>query len=272
MVKKIEQVVFAAMLMSVAAYGQAGLPPGPPPGPHGAFGPEHFSFHSRKVVTGAPYSADITDQMIQTLADGNTIQHTTTGHTARDRQGRTYVQQTITGGLLVQNGPTTITFISDPVAGYSYVLNPTTKTAMRRAIKTPTDAENPPSPRGSFSPGNPHPDSANRVETDLGTQTISGVTAQGKSVTHTIPSGAIGNAQPVVSTSETWYSPDLQIPVLAKRNDPRSGQSTYTVTNIQRGDPPASLFQIPSDYTIQDASAMHQERGGGPGFHVPPHD
>lgn len=270
MMKRIGCTIFATLLMSAAGYGQAGPPPGPGHPPHGAFGPEGFGFHQRKVVTGAPYSADITDQIVQKLADGNTIQRTTTGHTARDNQGRTYLQQTITGGPLAQNGPTTITFISDPVAGYSYVLNPGTKTAERRAIKTPPSGSNFAGPEGAPR-GSPHPDSANRVETDLGTQNVNGVSAQGKSITHTIPAGAIGNAQPIVSTSEIWYSPDLQIPVLAKRNDPQSGQSTYSVTNIQRGDPPASLFQVPADYTIQDASSMHHEYGG-PGLHGPPNE
>jgi hypothetical protein len=100
---------------------------------------------------------------------------------------------------------------------------------------------------------------------DLGTQTIAGVNAQGKTVTHTVPAGAIGNAQPIVSTSETWYSPDLQVIVLAKRKDPRMGDSTYSLTNIQRAEPAASLFQVPSDYTIQDAAAGRGGRFRGPG-------
>ena len=104
---------------------------------------------------------------------------------------------------------------------------------------------------------------ANRVESDLGTHTINGITVQGKSITHTIPAGAMGNAKPIVSTSETWISPDLQVPVMAKHTDPRSGTSVYTMTNIQRSEPPASLFQVPSDYTIQDAAARE-------GRHHPP--
>lgn len=255
--KKIGFITFAAALMSVAAYSQM-PPPGPGHPPPAGFGGPGHGFGMGKVVTGAAYSADVTDQTVQTLADGNTIQRTTTGHAARDSQGRTFLQQTITGGPLGQNAPTTLTFISDPVAGYSYVLNAATKTAVRRAIKTP--------PTGSAGqgPNGVHPHSANRVETDLGTQSINGVSAQGKSVTHTIPAGEIGNAQPIVSTSETWYSPDLQIPILAKRNDPRSGQSTYSVSNIQRAEPAASLFQVPSDYTIQDAASIpHNRHGAG---------
>ena len=255
--KKTVWACLAIFVASGAAYAQGGAPPEPPPGPpHEAFGPGGWGFGMRpgKVVTGAPYSATVTDSVTQKLADGNTIQRTTTAQVARDSQGRTYEQLTITGGPFAQNGPTTLTFLTDPVAGYTYVLNPNTKVAERRAIRVPgaNGAAPPAGPRGPRTHGR---DSANRVETDLGTQVINGVTAQGKSVTHTIPAGEIGNSQPIVSTIETWYSPDLQIPVLSKRSDPRMGQSVYAVTNIQRSEPAASLFQVPSDYTVKDAPA-----------------
>ena len=244
----------AALLLTAALSAQeAGPPPMMGAGPFGHGG---FGFGGRaKVVTGAPYSADVSNQMVQTLADGNTITRSTTGHVARDSQGRTYSQQTITGGPFAQSGPVTITFITDPVAGYAYALNSSTKTATQRVFKTPSAGA---TPDGTAPQGGRHfggsQNSADITTGDLGTRTIGGVNAQGKSTTHTIPAGTVGNAQPIVSTSETWYSPDLQIPVLATRNDPRMGQSTYTLTNIQRAEPPAALFQVPSDYTVSAAS------------------
>lgn len=253
------------VLSTASIYGQSG---GPPPGPRGMgglggpfghMGPG-FGGGFGKVVTGAPYSADVSNQSVQTLSDGNTIQHSTTGHIARDPSGRTFSRETITGGPLGQQGPVVVTFINDPVAGYSYILNANTKVATRRAIPTPPSGT-PPARSMTHGPR----DSANVTTTDLGTQTVAGITAQGKSITHTIPAGTIGNAQPIVSTSETWYSPDLQVIVLAKRSDARLGLSTYSLTNIQRADPPASLFQVPSDYAIQDAPAGRAGRFRGPG-------
>ena len=125
------------LVTSAVVSAQMGPPPGMPPGgsPRGGFGPGGFGPHSGKVVTGAPYSADVTNSLVRSLADGNSIQRTTTGHVARDNDGRTYSQETIAGGFLGQNGPTTLIFISDPVAGYSYVLNTSTKVARRRALK-----------------------------------------------------------------------------------------------------------------------------------------
>ncbi len=271
----------AALLITAAAYAQEG---GPPPFPHpgggmagaGPFIPGGFGFGGRaRTVTGAPYSADVSNQRTQTLSDGNSISQSTTGHVARDSQGRTYSQETVTGGPFAGNGPVTVTFITDPVAGYAYVLNSSTKTATRRALKTPLAGTAPggkgAAGRGHFGPGD-SANSPNVTTSDLGIQAISGVNAQGKSVSHTIPAGAMGNAQPIVSTSETWYSPDLQIPVLAKHSDPRMGQSTYSLTNIQRAEPPTALFQVPSDYTVQDAvntwghrdGAGREGRPGGP--------
>jgi len=262
-------VAVGIVLSTACIYAQDGGPPTGVPGmrgpggggPFGHLGPG-FSGRFGKLVTGAPYSADVSNQSVQTLSDGNTVQHSTTGHIARDSQSRTYSQETITGGPFGQQGPVVVTFINDPVAGYAYVLNANTKVATRRSSPKPPSGT---PPSGGAHNGNRGPkDSANRTTTDLGTQTIAGVTAQGKSVTHTIPAGAMGNAQPIVSTSETWYSPDLQVIVLAKRNDPRMGQSTYTLTNIQRAEPAASLFQVPSDYTIQVAPACRPGRFHGP--------
>jgi len=267
--------VLAGLLVNAAAYAQLGGPPpdGPPPigGPrHGMmFGPgvigfERFGMHPWKVVTGAPYSATATDQFSQSLAGGNTIQRTTTAQVARDSQGRTYTEQTMTDGpWAAEGGSKTVVFIFDPVAGYSYVLRPDKKVAMRRPTKKPSSPNSSEDRAARFKdPASSGHAAPNVIETDLGSKDISGLgPAQGKSITHTIPAGEIGNAQPIVSTSEIWYSPDLQIVVSSKRNDPRTGESTYTLSNIQRREPNPSLFQVPSDYKIEDASSAHRHPG-----------
>jgi hypothetical protein len=85
---------------------------------------------------------------------------------------------------------------------------------------------------------------------------IAGVNAEGTRYTRTIAAGEIGNDKPIVIVSERWYSPDLEMVVMSKRSDPRFGSSTYTLSNIQRQEPAASLFTVPSDYTMKE---------GGPG-------
>lgn len=82
----------------------------------------------------------------------------------------------------------------------------------------------------------------------LGTREFDGIKAEGTLTTHTIPAGQIGNEKPIVISSERWFSPDLFIVVYAKSSDPRAGETTYRVTNIKRGEPPADLFRVPADY------------------------
>jgi hypothetical protein len=74
---------------------------------------------------------------------------------------------------------------------------------------------------------------------------------EGTRITRTIPAGEIGNEQPITIVSERWYSADLQMDVKSTHTDPRFGTTTYTLTNIQRMEPAASLFAVPSDYSIE---------------------
>jgi hypothetical protein len=127
------------------------------------------------------------------------------------------------------------------------------------------------SPQGDVRSGPAGRGHANNVTTaSLGIQTINGVTAEGTRATRTIPAGLIGNTNPIVITTERWYSPELQTVVMIKRSDPFMGETTFQLTNIQKQEPDASLFQVPSDYTVQQGSAAMRKRfKGGPGLPPP---
>ncbi|MBV9082140.1 MAG: hypothetical protein JOZ62_05660, partial [Acidobacteriaceae bacterium] len=86
----------------------------------------------------------------------------------------------------------------------------------------------------------------------LGTQVIEGLTVEGTRTTVTYPEGFFGNDRPITSTSDTWYSRDLNLTVLSETDDPRQGKSVTKLTNISRDEPDPALFQIPSDYTVED--------------------
>jgi hypothetical protein len=229
------------------------------------------------TVAGAPYSAQTSTERVQVLADGNHIDQTTSGSVARDSQGRVRREETLPG-LGANNGEAPhLVLIDDPVAGVHWNLDAQTKMALKMpfALKTGSPAGSfvppPPGPEKTwfFSSAAPGPgggvqivtrntipkDDTNVTKTDLGTQTIEGVAAQGTRVTRTIPAGADGNALPIVITTETWYSPDLKVLVMSKTSDPRIGETTYKLTNIQRSEPPANLFQVPDDYTVKDQPA-----------------
>ncbi|MBL8518271.1 MAG: hypothetical protein JNM76_15030 [Betaproteobacteria bacterium] len=91
-----------------------------------------------------------------------------------------------------------------------------------------------------------------RTTTKLGVKNFDGVTAEGKMVSYTIPAGKIGNVKPITVSSETWYSPDLQITVYSKHSDPRSGDVIYRVANLKRTEQNAELFRVPADYEVKD--------------------
>jgi hypothetical protein len=86
----------------------------------------------------------------------------------------------------------------------------------------------------------------------LGTQVVEGVQAEGTRITMTIPAGKIGNERPIVTVNERWYSPELQTVVLSKNSDPRMGETTFRLTNLNRSEPDPSLFQVPAEYTVKE--------------------
>ncbi|MDQ3649441.1 MAG: hypothetical protein M3458_04015 [Acidobacteriota bacterium] len=101
-----------------------------------------------------------------------------------------------------------------------------------------------------------NPSSSDLKKESLGKQTIEGVEAEGTRSTTTIPAGAIGNQQPIQIISERWYSPELQTVVMTRHSDPRSGETTFKLTNINRSEPARSLFEVPADYTVKEAGPM----------------
>lgn len=81
---------------------------------------------------------------------------------------------------------------------------------------------------------------------------MEGVPVDGTRITTVIPAGQIGNEQPIQIVTERWYSPDLQIYILVRHSDPRSGETVTRVTNLSRGEPPKALFEVPADYKVVD--------------------
>ena len=87
---------------------------------------------------------------------------------------------------------------------------------------------------------------------DLGTQTIEGVSAKGSRQVTVYPAGFFGNERQLEVTDEKWFSEELKTVVMTKHTDPRSGESTYRLTNINRSNPDSSLFQAPADYKVEE--------------------
>src|SRR4029079_18556222 len=100
-----------------------------------------------KAVKGAPYSAETVIESTQTLADDNRINQKTTGRVYRDSEGRTRREEDRNLRLFTAEpdgrgsnprvgftSARTGVSIVDPVAGYSYSLDPAHKGAVRNAV------------------------------------------------------------------------------------------------------------------------------------------
>lgn len=223
-----------------------------------------------KTVTGTPFTASVSTHMTQTLADGNRIERSTQGTIARDSQGRTRRDIALPAiGPWAASGQAApdMVFINDPVAGTAYILDMDQKTAHPIERRIWNGQRGAP---GTGFAGKLLGGQNNKVEKNLGTKTINGVTAQGTRIRRTIPAGEFGNVKPIKIVIERWYSPDLQMNVLVKRSDPRMGQTIFQLTDIQRKEPDASLFQVPSDYTITRGPGGRGLFGRGRGRGQPP--
>lgn len=245
--------------------------------PIGAFGIE--------AIKNAPFSGELLNECTQTLADGNRISQQTSSMIYRDGQGRIRREISVKTYDRINGGyrENKTIQVSDQFSGQNFTLNPQNHTAITstaRPMNIPTVPNNAPLgdktgapnaqtarilpvPIASLSMGSPDAScgsglrmlspQAGAVETkneSLGSQLVEGIAANGIRIIKTIPAGLIGNENPIEITYERWRSNELHIDVLIKSVDPRFGESTQRMTNINLGEPDASLFEIPQDYTV----------------------
>lgn len=248
-----------------------------------------------RVVKGAPYSAEVVNESIQTLGDGNRIIRRSTGRVYRDSEGRTRREEDRPSG-------TPSISITDPTTGSAFTLDPVRRVAVRtrgpvaqaasqvveelakmqrelERVHNKTDeqkkvevaqlAEAAVSLYGARVGGGRGGGGGEQTAEKLADRIIEGVRAEGRRRTTTIAAGAIGNQLPIVTVSEEWSSPELQMLLMTVRKDPREGESTYQLNHVIRAEPDRSLFLVPSDYTIQEPGGRGRgARTGGPGFEI----
>jgi hypothetical protein len=200
------------------------------------------------------------------------IHRTSTGALYRDTEGRSRREVSFTGAgpLAAAGGAHNMISISDPVAGAHYMLNPEKKIAHKMTFRAHAGAGANADKAEAF-----HQKMQAREQSEiasgvlktesLGTQMVNGVNAEGTRTTHTIAAGKIGNDKAIQVVSERWYSPDLQTVVKSTRTDPRFGTTTFSLTNIQKAAPAATLFAVPAGYTVKEGGM------GGPGRRGPRH-
>lgn len=197
-----------------------------------------------RPIEGVPFSADVINQHIQVLADGNRIDQETHGKMYRDSQGRTRDEREIAFPTGEKHEHISI---FDPLQRVSISLDPSRKTAQIHHFPSA-----PPNiPRQVPVQPQERPQISHTAE-QLGQMTIEGLDAVGTRITRTTPANTVGNAEPLVNVTESWRSPELNLVLMTKNSDPQHGETMFKLVNIQRGEPDPALFQIPADYEVTD--------------------
>jgi hypothetical protein len=195
---------------------------------------------AKEIVKGKPYSAEGMTEITQTLSDGNQLSRKLTSRWYRSADGRVRLEQntSVLGIWAPSTGETRRISVFDPSTSTGFTLDPEHMRVEHYAVKN--------GPAPTSSPG---------VTTEsLGTRVMEGLTARGTRSTLVIAAGEIGNTLPIEVVDESWYSPDLQVVLMTRHHDPRSGEIVYQLTHIDRSDLPADLFEIPAGYSTEGIS------------------
>jgi hypothetical protein len=224
------------------------------------------------------YYLELKTTTVQTLANGTTITNERGETEARDSQGRSMSAHQVTTQV-DSDGTThveTFFYVNDPVENTQTDWNTQRKEA--NVLKLPPKeerhgcwADESGHMRISYGPIAPQVRPATTLTPrpvqqpfreqpkteDLDPLVIEGLEVHGHRTTTVIPAGQIGNDQPLVSTTEVWFSPLVGRPLRQITDDPRMGRSTTEVVKLDLSDPPPETFQPPEGYTVK-VEELHQ--------------
>lgn len=234
------------------------------------------------AVKDAPYSADEIHETNQVLADGTRIHNETKTTIYRDSQGR--VRRESPGQVMIWDAANRTSLMlnqsNQTAQKMQMAVNYTIRRDFapdgqldKREVRTfrfpesgaqsggaqilvlrPGDLPPLPAGEGKMPPPPPLAVPLPRPEgqrESLGKQIIEGLNCDGVRTTSTIETGAIGNDRPIQSVEERWYSPELQLNMLVRRTDPRTGEDILRITNVRRLEPDPSLFTVPQGYQVK---------------------
>jgi len=198
-------------------------------------------------LPNAPFTATVNTEWIRQLPDGSTITLKNHRAIARDTAGRIFQERRalIPDDGKTQSGITQIE-ISDPVTHELYICMPHGRTCQVEVFSPPESLPYTPPAKAHAAQG------SSSESVDLGKQSVAGLETVGTRETTIIPAGTVGNNSPLLSKREFWFSPQLGVNLISKRQDPFSGTQNFEVSDITLGDPDAKLFEVPSGFKILD--------------------
>ena len=199
-------------------------------------------------IPNVPLLAVVNTQSSQIQKDGTTLNRKTLSAIARDGHGRIFNERRpLIPASETATPPILSILVYDPQTRTSTFIDPQNRVAWQSTLNRPPSAV--PPDVGSIPLGGSTPASPYIKEEDLGTRRMEGVDVHGTRDTQTIPAEANGGKE-ITVVDEYWYSEDLRLNMLAIHKDPRTGEQTTTVTQVDRGEPDPAIFEIPSGYKI----------------------
>lgn len=207
------------------------------------------------AAPNAPFSSVVTTEWVKMLPDGSSITRHNRRIVVRDSAGRIFQERRTLVPNDSQAEPQVWQIeISDPAMHTKYFCRTADRVCTLHSYSGPRVEVAEPS-------GPAENGKVAFTRHDLGKSDVSGVEVVGTLETRTIEAGAIGNDRPVSITKEFWYSPKLGLNMLVKRNDPRSGSQTLTVTEVSLSEPDPRYFQLPAGFTVREMRTTAQGSG-----------
>ena len=187
-----------------------------------------------------PFSAKAIIVKRVLMPDGTVAESRNLNIIARDSRGRTHGEMRPWLPASDSEIPSlSEVIIYDPQTQVRTVYNMMTHIAFRQPQVIPTAKVDPPI------------DPSAKVE-DLGSNVLDGLQAKGTRRTIRVPGDASGTGAPIILVDEYWYSDDLHVNLLLLHDDPRTGQQTTALSDLNRNEPDASLFEISGDFKVVD--------------------
>jgi hypothetical protein len=237
------------LLIGFAAFCISSNARAPQTGVHAPSGGTEMRIESIAVpaLANAPFTATVSTTWERRLEDGSMITIQNHRTVARDSAGRIYQERR---NLFPAGDPREDQIrqieLSDPRTREIYYCRPE-EAACRLYVYYAQTAGAP-----LIAPGPINGGKAFLTRETLGRDSVSGVETIGTRETTTLNAGTIGNDQSISIVKEFWYSPQLGINLIEKRQDPRVGTQTFVVSNISLGEPDSRLFDMPAGYRMLD--------------------
>jgi hypothetical protein len=201
-------------------------------------------------IPNAPLLAVVNTESSQLLKDGTSSNQKTLSAIARDRQGRIFNERrALIPASETATPPILSIHIYDPQTRTSTFIDPQRQVAWQSTLNRPPAAA---PPLATSSAANSY-----IKKEDLGNRKMEGIEVHGVRDTQTIPAEANGGKE-ITVVDEYWYSEDLRLNMLAIHKDPRTGEQTTTVTQVDRSEPDPAIFEIPSGYKILPRGSLQQ--------------